>query len=129
MTETINTTLPPSMPQTERDVLRTEYSAEERERMLARMTEIKDSFYYAAQRVGYHQFLEFVGFLSEFIKICRRMHAEGVDFGTMELSAKDYEMAYIAEKFDCIFGDVLCKPEMRGMFMDVLASKGGWTWR
>jgi hypothetical protein len=114
------------VPTTERDFVRTEYSPEERERMLARMKEIKDSFYAAAQRVGHHQFIEFAGFMSEYIKICERMHREGRDFGTTELDPKDHEMMYIAEKFDCIFGDALSKPGMRDAFMGALASKGGW---
>lgn len=126
MTEAINPTIPPSMSQTERNVLRTEYSVEERERMLARMTEIAESFYRAACRVGHHQFIEFAGFLNEYIKICRRMHAEGVDFGTTELSPKDHEMAYIAEKFDCIFGEALMKSETREAFLGALGAKGGW---
>lgn len=95
--------------------------------MLARMTEIAESFYLAACRVGLHQFIEFAGFLNEYIKICGRMHSEGVDFGTTELDPKIHEMAYIAEKFDCIFGEAFCKPEMREVFMGALASKGGWN--
>jgi hypothetical protein len=126
MTEAINTTMPPSMPQTERDVMRTEYSAEERERMLARMAEIAESFYRAACRVGFHQFIEFAGLLNEHIKICKRMHTEGVDFGTTELDPKVHEMAYIAEKIDCIFGEALCKSETREAFLGALAAKGGW---
>jgi len=133
MSDAINMTMTTSTPAavlepvpTDRDVLRSEYSVEERERMLARMTEIKDSFYVAAQRVGHHQFIEFAGFMAEYIKVCARMHAEGVDFGTTELAPKHYEMEYLAEKFDCIFGDALTKLEMRDAFMGVLASKGGW---
>lgn len=126
MSDAPDMTMTTSTPPTDRDLIRTEYSVEERERMLARMTEIADSFYCAAQRVGHHQFIEFAGFMNEYIKVCRRMHAEGVDFGTTDLAPKNYEMEYIAEKFDCIFGEALMKPEMRAAFMSALASKGGW---
>ena len=119
-------TMTTSTPPTDRDLIRTEYSVEERERMLARMSEIAESFYRAAQRVGHHQFIEFAGFMNEYIKVCRRMHAEGVDFGTTDLAPRDYEMAYIAEKFDCIFGEALTKPETREAFLVALGSKGGW---
>lgn len=119
-------TMTTSTPPTDRDLICTEYSTEERERMLARMTEIKDSFYVAAQRVGLHQFVEFAGLMNEYIKICETMHKNGIDFGTIDLQPKDYQMAYIGEKFDCIFGEALAKPEMRAAFIGVLASKGGW---
>jgi len=119
-------TMTTSVPETDRDLFRTEYSVEERERMLARMKEVRDSFYAAAVRVGLHQFIEFAGFMGEFIKICESMHRDGVDFGTNDLAPKDYQMMYVAEKFDCIFGEALMKPEMREAFIGTLALKGGW---
>jgi hypothetical protein len=109
------------------NMFRSEYSAEERERMLEGMTEAKDAFYAMAVRVGHHQFIEFAGFMVEYIKICFEMHAAGIDFGTTELAPKVHEMAYIAEKFDCIFGDALVKPEARDAFLGALAAKGGWA--
>jgi hypothetical protein len=127
MSDAIDMTMTVSTRPTERDLIRTEYSVDERERMLARMMEIKDSFYAAAQRVGHHQFIEFAGFMAEYIKICARMHRDGVDFGTVELAPKHYEMEYVAEKFDCIFGGGLMEPVVREAFLGVLGAKGGWA--
>jgi hypothetical protein len=126
MTDAIDMTMTTSALPTDRDLLRTEYSVEERERMLEKMKEVRDSFYCAAVRVGLHQFIEFAGFMGEFIKICETMHKDGVDFGTNDLQPKDYQMAYIAEKFDCIFGEALMQPEMREAFLGALGAKGGW---
>jgi hypothetical protein len=116
----------PLDPTTEREFGRTEFAPEERERMLARMTEIKDSFYAAAQRAGHHQFLEFAGLMSEYIKACERMHRAGVDFGTVDVDLKEHEAEYIAEKLDCIFGQALVDKKTRAAFLGALAAKGGW---
>ena len=105
------------------------YSAEERLAMLDKMRAARDAFYVSAVRVGYHQFVEIAGFMGELIKICEGMHEEGKDFGTNALVAKPHHMAYIAEKFDCIFGDALMSPEARHVFISTLALKGGWTRR
>lgn len=126
MTMMIPATSDPAPP-TEPELLRTGYGSEERERMLARMTEIKDSFYAAAQRVGHHQFLEFAGLMAEYIKACERMHGAGLDFGTTEVDLKAHEAMYVAEKFDCIFGQALANPKTREAFLGVLAVKGGWS--
>ena len=97
--------------------------------MLAQMREASAIFYRLAQQTHVHQFLEVTGFLNELIKCYERMHKEGKDFGTEPAQLKPYEMAYIAEKIDCIFGEALAVPANRAAFMDALAEKGGWTWR
>jgi hypothetical protein len=89
------------------------YSPAEREKMLAEMTAASDAFYAAAVKVRFHQFVELTGFMNEIIKVCARMHKEGKDFGTEPLEPKDYEMEYICEKFDCIFGRALEDEKIR----------------
>lgn len=96
------------------------YSPEDRERMLAAMEVARDAFYAAAVRIGVHTYVEMAGFMGEFIKMCRDMHEEGVDFGTTPLRAAPHQLAYIAEKFDCIFGEALAEPEARIAFLRAL---------
>lgn len=105
------------------------YTAEEREMMLAKMKQASEIFYALAQQTRVHQFLEVTGFLNELIKVYKGMHDKGIDFGTQAAIPATHEMAYIAEKIDCIFGDALAVPELRKAFMDSLAQKGGWSWR
>ena len=97
--------------------------------MLQQMRAASAIFYRLAQSTHVHQFLEVTGFLNELIKVYERMHKSGKDFGTSPPEMAPYEMAYIAEKIDCIFGEALSVKENREAFMDELAKKGGWTWR
>lgn len=106
-----------------------QYSKEEREEMLKEMDRASKIFYGLAQKTNVHQFLEVTGFLNELTKAYRRMHEEGKDFGTEHLEMKPYEMEYIADKIDCIFGEALADKKNREAFMDALAKKGGWSWR
>jgi hypothetical protein len=106
-----------------------QYSKEEREGMLKQMESASGIFYRLAQQTHVHQFLEVTGFLNELIKAYRGMHEQGKDFGTQPLEMKPHEMAYVAEKLDCIFGEALADKKNREAFMDALAEKGGWTWR
>jgi hypothetical protein len=80
------------------DPFRHTYTPEERERMLAAMETARDQFYASAVRIGVHTYVEMAGFMGEFIKMCRDMHAEGVDFGTTPLRAKPHQLAYIAAR-------------------------------
>jgi len=106
-----------------------EHSKEEREVILQKMEQASCVFYGMAASCGFHQFIEVTGFMNEMIKVCRRMHEEGIDFSTTSLALHHYEAAYIAEKFDCIFGDSLSDPETRKAFLSALAAKGGWEER
>ncbi len=82
------------------------YTPLEREAMLSMMQHTADLFYKLAQSAGHHQFIEFAGFMNEYIKICRSAHEQNIDFGTASvLPIQDYQAAYIGEKFDCIFGE------------------------
>jgi hypothetical protein len=110
------------------DEFSTEHSKEEREVMLRKMEQASRTFYGMAVSCGFHQFIEVTGFMNEMIKACRRMHEEGIDFATTSLTLKGHEAAYIAEKFDCIFGDALAESEeAREAFLSSLAAHGGWN--
>lgn len=93
---------------------------------LKQMKNIAHLFYCAATGLSSHKFIEFTGFLNEYIKACERAHSQGVDFITETIPFKTHEMAYIAEKFDCIFGRELSDPKLRGAFIQSLAEHGGW---
>jgi len=104
------------------------YSKEEQQEMLDRMGVAAGVFYRLAQKTNVHQFLEVTGFLNELVKMYAGMHARGIDFATAPLEAEPHEMAYVAEKLDCIFGEPLTKPENRAAFLKCLEEKGGWKW-
>lgn len=83
---------------------------EERQVALTKMDAAIAQFYVAARNIGNHPFIEFAGVMTAYAKSCRRAHAQGVDFtecnvhaGT-ELPMESFEVAYLAEKLDCIFG-------------------------
>jgi hypothetical protein len=85
------------------------YTKEELQEMIDKMKTASRLFYSLAQGTGVHQFIEFTGFMNEYIKICEQALAKGIDFtetsthtGT-PLPMHDYEAAYIGEKFGCIF--------------------------
>jgi hypothetical protein len=90
------------------------------------MKKASEVFYSMAVRVNHHQFVEFTGFMNEYIKACERAVRDGKDFRVMDIPFKGYEMEYIAEKFDCIFGEVLLNRDTRQSFFKGLAKKGGW---
>jgi hypothetical protein len=95
----------------------TKYTHEERERMLAMMTQAKDTFYSMAVHAGMHQFLEFAGFMNAYIKCCQAMHEKGIDFVTEPLQIADYQAAYVGEKLDCIYGPALADEKNRASFL------------
>jgi hypothetical protein len=83
---------------------------EQREQILQRMQDVSNGFYAAAVRTGNHAFIEFCGFMNEYISICRDAHLAGVDFtmanvhsGRPLFDMQGYRAAYIGEKFGCIF--------------------------
>ena len=96
---------------------------------IKKMEDASVVFYRLAQQTNIHQFLEVTGFLNEMIKMYRDVKNRGGDIFTDPLDPKPYEMAYIAEKFDCIFGEVLTKPAARNAFLEALEQKGGWRWQ
>ena len=65
-------------------------------------------FYAHAQGgVKHHQWLEFTGFMREYIKICREALHQGIDFQEELPPLEGFHASYIAEKLECIFGDQL----------------------
>lgn len=82
-----------------------EYAPQELAEMLDGMQIASNEFYRLAQRAGFHEFLEFTGFMNEYIKSCQRMLANGINFVTDAPQLEIYEASYIGEKFGCIFQD------------------------
>lgn len=62
---------------------------EEREVMLQKMEQASRHFYSMAVNCGFHQFVEVTGFMNEMIKVCRRMHEEGIDFTATSLVLRE----------------------------------------
>jgi len=85
------------------------FSEDERQMMILRMSEASSQFYTAAIRIGCHPFIEFTGLMNEYIKICQRAHADGIDFTQCNkhaghhLPMMPFEVGYINEKLECIF--------------------------
>jgi hypothetical protein len=84
-------------------------SHEEREEALRKMKEASSNYYFAAQRIGVHPFIEFTGLMNEYIQACERAHHQGIDFtdcsthSGLSLPLRPYEVDYINQKLECIF--------------------------
>jgi len=91
-----------------------------------KMKEAQVSFYMSARQIGVHPFLEIAGFMAEQIKMYQGMFEAGIDFTENAIQGRPTELAYIAEKFDCIFGPALTDKPNRQAFLASLAKKGGW---
>ncbi len=82
----------------------------ERDTALREMNAAVHRFYMAAVHIGHHPFIEFAGVMTAYVKSCERAHAAGVDFsdchrhGGAPLPIESFELTYLAEKLDCIFG-------------------------
>lgn len=103
------------------------YSAEERTEILRKMEAVSSSFYYAAIQTQCHPFIEFCGLMNKYIDLCRAAHKQGIDFtnanthSDMALPVEAHDMAYLAEKLDCIFGPTLrSDPDARAAFLQGL---------
>lgn len=83
---------------------------QERVEALRRMQGAVSRFYSEAVQIGNHPFIEFAGLMTAYVNSCRLAHAEGVDFTECNVHAgrvlpmESFEIAYVAEKLDCIFG-------------------------
>ncbi len=90
-----------------------EYTPEQRREILARMHAASGQFYAAAARAGCHAFIEFTGLMNEFIKICEEAEKQGIDWvranvhGDVHLPFKPWNIAYLGEKLECIYGKQL----------------------
>ncbi|MFZ3139150.1 hypothetical protein [Polaromonas sp.] len=82
----------------------------ERDVALQRMDETIGRFYSAAVQIGNHPFIEFAGVMTAYFKSCQRAHEAGIDFTECSqhagnpLPMEGFEVAYLNEKLDCIFG-------------------------
>jgi hypothetical protein len=68
-----------------------------------------DFVYEAGRNAEFHQFLEFTGFIREYIKICRWQLNAGKDFRTETPILESFQVKYIGEKFECIFRSMFWK--------------------
>ena len=89
------------------------YSRAELEEMIREMEAISEHFYWNAVKVRNHAFIEFCGLMNEYIQMCRDTMLAGGDFtqcnvhSGRSLSVAEHQGAYLAEKFECIFGPTL----------------------
>ena len=86
---------------------------EELKDAIREMEDASNAFYHAATRIGNHPFIEFTGFLNEYIKLCADALTNDIDFrecnnhSGKELPTKQYHVDYVREKLECIFGDAI----------------------
>lgn len=78
--------------------------------IIKKMKALSHNFYLQAVSVGHHAFIEFTGFMNEYIKMCERASEAGRDFvetnahcGETLIDMEDYEGRYLGNKFGCIF--------------------------
>lgn len=101
------------------------HTQEELQKMIAGMEVVSDLFYRGAVQVGNHGFIEFAGFMNEYIKMCRQSLVEGGDFTEANthvgkpLVMHDFNAAYLGEKFGCIFGTSFDNPSTIASFCSV----------
>jgi len=82
---------------------------DQREQALGQMRAAVQTFYYQAVQIGSHPFIEFAGVMTAYVKTCERAHAQGTDSTDCNrhcgppLPMESFEIAYLAEKRDCIF--------------------------
>lgn len=103
------------------------HTPEELQTMLERMSKLTEHFYWPAMQIGCHGFIEFCGLMNEYIAVCRSTMAKGIDFTASNthsenaLVMESYQVAYFAEKFDCIFGPSLrANPSSRVIIEEAL---------
>ena len=88
-------------------------SERERQVALERMDQAISRFYSAAVQIGNHPFIEFAGVMTAYQKSCQRAHDAGIDFtecnqhAGRELPMESFEVDYLADKLNCIFGNRL----------------------
>lgn len=84
-------------------------TSQEREAALVRMQKTVSAFYFDAVKIGVHPFIEFAGVMNEYVKLCERAHAQGIDFSEcnthadFDLPMQPHNIHYINEKLECIF--------------------------
>lgn len=102
------------------------YSKEERDAAIQKMQAASDAFYRAAAATHCHPFIEFAGFMNEYIKLCEQASAAGVDFMManthtgVALPIQEFHAAYIGEKMGCIYGPSFADPNLFKSFVAAL---------
>jgi hypothetical protein len=78
--------------------------------VLLAMREVSNAFYAAASQVGNHAFIEFTGFMNEYIRVCETTLAAGKDFTASNIHTdgdalvlREIHAEYMGEKFSCVF--------------------------
>jgi len=103
-----------------------DYTPAERQAMLARMDAVIDEFYKSAARAGCHTLIEFTGLMGEYLNACKMAHERGEQFAFASahsgsaLPFQPYQLAYLAEKLNCIYGPALRSEAHRKAFVDAL---------
>lgn len=108
------------------------YTKQELEKKLEEMRTASGIFYSLATQIQCHPFIEMTGFMNEYIKLCEKALEKGIDFTMVSthtgkgLPMETYEAAYIAEKFDCIFGPTFEQnPAAKKAFLQAAFQIGG----
>ncbi len=113
---------------------RKEPTCGEIEDLLRGMEAAKMGFYRNAVLLNWHPFVEFAGLMKEYINILHDTYREGREWSE-PLQLKPYQIDYIAEKLDCIFGGQLrailqAKPDAReklGEEVETIVNRFGFT--
>ena len=104
-----------------------EYTAEELSEILENMSKVSEAVYWHMFKSGIggtcHAMIEFCGLISKYVGLCRAAAKEGIQFpyinthsGT-SIPMENHDAAYLAEKFDCIFGAYFkANPEAAKLF-------------
>jgi hypothetical protein len=88
----------------------TDIRKQELREICSRMQSTSNTFYSGAVMTGNHAFIEFTGLINEYVKACYDSIEKDVDFTQANvhtgkaLPLAPYQLEYIAEKFDCIYG-------------------------
>lgn len=81
--------------------------------IIKQMQVVSSIFYSGVIHCKNHAFIEFNGFMNEYIKICAYNLAQGIDFTKCnihsgnQLYIQSYQKEYIREKLECIFSGAI----------------------
>ena len=105
------------------------YSPAELKQIASEMNDVNEAIYWHMFRRGFgskcHAFLEFNGLMSKYQELCRKAADSGIDFTNLNvhsgrpLPMEDHDVAYLAEKFECIFGSFFkTNPDLALLFAE-----------
>lgn len=87
-----------------KDLFWNENSIQNNDIAIQRMKKIITDFYDQAVHVGVHPFVEFAGMMREYVQMLERLDEEGKCIFMNSVRPRDYELAYLEDKLECIFG-------------------------